>query len=89
MTQPPIATIAKRAFYDAMKSGGESEAMWIAAANAVVEECAKAIEADLTNHQEKFTSSEVCSAGQLWEAYYTAGHRAIAAIRALKGNANG
>lgn len=41
MTHPPLATIAKRAFYDAMKTHAPSEAMWIAAADAVAEECAK------------------------------------------------
>jgi len=44
MTHPSPSTIAKRAFYEAMKAGGESEAMWIAAADAVVEECAATLE---------------------------------------------
>ena len=41
MTQPPLADIAKCAFLAAMKTHATSEAMWIAAADAVVEECAK------------------------------------------------
>ena len=79
MTHPSPSTIAKRAFYEAMKSGGESEAMWIAAADAVVEECAKV--ADRLNHDEaKVILGEraVIAVGQIAEA-----------IRALKGNANG
>ena len=44
MSEVSPSTIAKRAFYEAMKSGGESEAMWIAAVDAVVEECAKVAE---------------------------------------------
>lgn len=44
MSQTNPSTIAKRAFYEAMKSCGESEAMWIAAADAVVEECAKVVD---------------------------------------------
>lgn len=41
MTHPSPSTIAKRAFYEAMKTHAPSEALWIAAADAVVEECAK------------------------------------------------
>ena len=79
MTHPSLSTIAKRAFYEAMKAGGESEAMWIAAADAVIEECAKV--ADRLNHDEaKEHLGEVgmYAVGQIAEA-----------IRALKGNANG
>jgi len=38
-----------------------------------------AIEADVTKRRDTFKS------GELWEAYYTAGHRAIAAVAALAG----
>jgi len=79
MTHPPLADIAKCAFLSAMKTQATSEAMWIAAADAVVEECAKV--ADRLNHDEaKVILGEraVIAVGQIAEA-----------IRALKGNANG
>jgi len=74
MTHPSPSTIAKRAFYEAMKSGGESEAMWIAAADAVVEECAKVADR---------LSDSIC------DQTSGAALNIAEAIRALKGNANG
>jgi len=84
MTHPSPSTIAKRAFYEAMKSGGESEAMWIAAADAVVEECAKVadIYADTS-------PTEGDLAPLIATVMSDTGRKVAEAIRALKGNANG
>lgn len=84
MTHPSPSTIAKRAFYEAMKSGGESEAMWIAAADAVVEECAKVTD-------QYADGAKVLGAGNSMEVDIAVSHviSCAEAIRALKGNANG
>lgn len=83
MTHPSPSTIAKRAFYEAMKAGGESEAMWIAAADAVIEECAKVADS--------FCEAPVLGAGSSAEIDIATSHAlsCARAIRALKGNANG
>ena len=74
MTHPPLADIAKRAFLAAMKTQATSEAMRIAAADAVVEECAKVADK---------LSDSVC------DQTSGAALNIAEAIRALKGNANG
>lgn len=84
MTHPSPSTIAKRAFYEAMKSGGESEAMWIAAADAVVEECAKV--ADI---YAETSPKEGDLAPLIATVMSDTGRKVAEAIRALKGNANG
>lgn len=84
MTHPPLADIAKRAFLAAMKTRAPAEAMWIAAADAVVEECAKV--ADGFARPAPFDTV----LGQAVDGIARATGEAIAeAIRALKGNANG
>jgi hypothetical protein len=46
--------------------------------------CVKAIEAELAKERGGYDPSKEYTAGQMHEAYFTAGHRAIAAICALK-----
>jgi hypothetical protein len=47
-------------------------------------DCVRAIEAELAKERGGYDPSKEYTAGQMHEAYFTAGHRAIAAICALK-----